>query len=58
MLCDKMQTFTHILFNHKQPPGFNRFDSPGIFFNITWAEERGECLRDPEFFALVLSFLL
>ena len=28
------------------------------FFNITWAEERSECLPDPEFFAWVLSFLL
>ena len=32
--------------------------NPGIFFNITWAEERGDCLPDPEFFAWVfcLSF--
>ena len=29
-----------------------------LFFNITWAEERGECLSDPEFFGYVLSFLL
>ena len=29
-----------------------------FFYNTTWAEERGKCLPDPEFFAWVLSFLL
>ena len=23
----------------------------GFFYNTTWAEERGKCLPDPEFFA-------
>ena len=31
---------------------------PGFFYNITWAEERGESLPDLEFFPRILSYLL
>ena len=52
--------FANLLKNrfHQYPCFISVYLNQAFFYNTTWAEERGKCLPDLEFFPWVLSFLL